>query len=70
MPAWIWQWSRRTIDDSSACLRELVNEGRVPISRIDDAVTRILRVKLAMGLMDKSRSPLADRRLHRSFGSS
>jgi len=50
-------------------LRELVNEGRVPISRIDDAVTRILRVKLAMGLMDKSRSPLADRRLHRSFGS-
>jgi beta-glucosidase len=50
-------------------LRELVNEGRVPISRIDDAVTRILRVKLAMGLMDKSRPPLADRRLHRSFGS-
>lgn len=50
-------------------LRELVNEGRVPISRIDDAVTRILRVKLAMGLMDKNRSPLADRRLHRSFGS-
>lgn len=50
-------------------LRELVNEGRVPISRIDDAVTRILRVKLAMGLMDKSRSPLADRRLHQSFGS-
>lgn len=51
-------------------LRELVNEGRVPISRIDDAVTRILRVKLAMGLMDKNRSPLADRRLHRAFGSS
>jgi beta-glucosidase len=50
-------------------LDELVNEGRVPISRIDDAVTRILRVKLAMGLMDKNRSPLADRRLHRSFGS-
>jgi beta-glucosidase len=39
------------------------------MSRIDDAVTRILRVKLAMGLMDKNRSPLADRRLHRSFGS-
>ena len=50
-------------------LRELVNEGKVPMSRIDDAVTRILRVKLAMGLMDKNRSPLADRRLHRSFGS-
>ena len=48
-------------------LTELVNEGRVPISRIDDAVTRILRVKFAMALMDKKRSPLADRRLHRSL---
>jgi hypothetical protein len=37
--------------------------------RIDDAVMRILRVKLALGLMDKSRSPLADRRLHQAFGS-
>lgn len=50
-------------------LRDLVKEGRVPMSRIDDAVTRILRVKFAMGLMDKGRSPLADRRLHASFGS-
>ncbi len=50
-------------------LRELVKEGKVPISRIDDAVMRILRVKFAMGLMDKSRSPLADRRLHKTFGS-
>jgi beta-glucosidase len=50
-------------------LRELVKEGRVPMARIDDAVTRILRVKFAMGLMDKNRSPLADRRLHKSFGS-
>jgi len=50
-------------------LSELVKEGKVPMSRIDDAVTRILRVKFAMGLMDKSRSPLADRRLHKTFGS-
>jgi beta-glucosidase len=50
-------------------LLELVNEGRVPMSRIDDAATRILRVKFAMGLMDKRRSPLADRHLHRTFGS-
>jgi beta-glucosidase len=50
-------------------LRELVKEGKVPMSRIDDAVTRILRVKFAMGLMDKSRSSLADRRLHKTFGS-
>jgi beta-glucosidase len=50
-------------------LKELVNEGKVPMARIDDAVTRILRVKFAMGLMDKSRSQLADRSLHKSFGS-
>lgn len=52
-----------------ALLRELVDEGRVPMTRIDDAVKRILRVKFAMGLMDKRRSLLADRRLHRTFGS-
>jgi beta-glucosidase len=50
-------------------LKELVDEGKVPMSRIDDAVTRILRVKFAMGLMDKGRSQLADRELHQSFGS-
>jgi beta-glucosidase len=50
-------------------LKELVAEGKVPMSRIDDAVTRILRVKWAMGLMDKKRSQLADRKLHKSFGS-
>lgn len=50
-------------------LKELVREGRVPMARIDDAVTRILRVKFAMGLMDKNRSQLADRSLHKTFGS-
>lgn len=50
-------------------LIELVKENRVPMSRIDDAVTRILRVKFAMGLMDAGRSHLADRRLHQKFGS-
>jgi beta-glucosidase len=50
-------------------LKQLVNEGKVPMSRIDDAVKRILRVKFAMGLMDKNRSPLADRKLWKSFGS-
>ena len=50
-------------------LQELVEEGRVPMSRIDDAVTRILRVKAAAGLFDKDRSQLADRGLHESFGS-
>src|ERR1017187_3149552 len=52
-----------------ADLKALVNEGRVPMSRIDDAVTRILRVKFAAGLMDRGRSQLADRSLQKSFGS-
>ncbi len=50
-------------------LKELVDEGSVPMSRIDDAVTRILRVKFVMGLMDKNRSQKADRTLHKDFGS-
>ena len=50
-------------------LKELAVEGKVPMSRIDDAVTRILRVKFAVGLLDKDRSPLADRSLQKSFGS-
>ena len=50
-------------------LKQLVNEGRVPMARIDDAVTRILRVKFAMGMMDPKRSQLADRTLARTFGS-
>ena len=50
-------------------LKALVNEGQVPMSRIDDSVRRILRVKFAMGLMDPHHSVLADRNLHKSFGS-
>ena len=50
-------------------LRDLAQKGEVPMSRIDDAVTRILRVKFAMGLMDPKRPELADRRLHKSLGS-
>jgi beta-glucosidase len=50
-------------------LKELVAEGVVPMSRIDDAVTRILRVKFAMGLMDPKRNQLADRTLQKNFGS-
>lgn len=50
-------------------LQELVNEGKVPVSRIDDAVTRILRVKLAMGMMDKNAALMADPALAAKFGS-
>jgi beta-glucosidase len=52
-----------------ATLRALVQEGRVPVSRIDDAVTRILRVKAAMGLLDAHRSQASDPELAREFGS-
>lgn len=38
-------------------LKELVQEGVVPMSRIDDAVLRILRVKFAMGMMDGKPEP-------------
>lgn len=55
--------------EMQADLLELVKEKRVAMSRIDDAVTRILRVKFAMGLMDEGRSQLADRKLHEQFGS-
>ena len=55
--------------DYCQMLKELVDEGKVPLSRIDDAVKRILRVKFAMGLMDTNRPPFADRRLWDSFGS-
>jgi beta-glucosidase len=50
-------------------LKALVQEGKVPMARIDDAVLRILRVKFAMGLMDPKRNQMADRSLWKSFGS-
>ena len=42
--------------DTSFCtlLQELVAEGRVPLSRVDDAVRRILRLKIRVGLMDQN----------------
>jgi beta-glucosidase len=50
-------------------LKSLVEAGEVPMSRIDDAVRRILRVKFAMGLMEPNARLLTDRRLLESFGS-
>jgi beta-glucosidase len=50
-------------------LKALVQEGKVPMSRIDDAVTRILRVKFAMGMMDPKRDQMADPKLAKKFGS-
>lgn len=39
-------------------LKELVEEGEVPMSRIDDAVRRILRLKFRLGLFDMPDTPL------------
>src|SRR4030095_16342268 len=50
-------------------LKSLVKANRVPMSRIDDAVTRILRVKAARGLLEPTFSPKADPALVDSFGS-
>jgi beta-glucosidase len=50
-------------------LLALSKEGGVPLARIDDAVIRVLRVKFAMGMMNAKRSQMADRSLHKTFGS-
>lgn len=52
-----------------SALTELVEEGEVPIERIDDAVRRILRVKAALGMLDPRRDQLADRSLQPRVGS-
>ena len=48
-------------------LKQAVNEGSIEMSRIDDAVTRILKVKKSMGLLDALYSN--DRSLIPSIGS-
>ena len=41
-------------------LKELVEDGEVPMSRIDDAVSRILRMKFRLGLFDDPNTATAD----------
>jgi beta-glucosidase len=50
-------------------LTDLVEEGDVPMERIDDAVRRILRVKAAMGLLGDIPNVMANRALQEQFGS-
>ncbi|MDR0543186.1 MAG: glycoside hydrolase family 3 C-terminal domain-containing protein, partial [Dysgonamonadaceae bacterium] len=47
-------------------LKELVNEGAVPMTRIDDAVRRVLRLKYRLGLFEK---PYTDTANYPDFGS-
>jgi beta-glucosidase len=51
-------------------LKYAVAHGAVPMSRVDDAVTRILRVKCELGMFDPSYTGKADRRLTTEVGSS
>lgn len=46
-------------------LLELVREGKVPMKRIDEAVSRILRVKFQLGLFE---NPFPDKELIKSIG--
>ncbi len=46
--------------DACILLKELVEEGKVPMSRIDDAVTRILRMKQRLGLFEQPTQRLKD----------
>ncbi|HMP07465.1 MAG TPA: glycoside hydrolase family 3 protein, partial [Lacipirellulaceae bacterium] len=50
-------------------LTALVEDGEVPLERIDDAVRRILRVKAAMGLLGDDPLTQTDRSLQDEFGS-
>src|SRR5205823_6421957 len=52
-----------------AALKDLAGTGEVSMARIDDAVTRVLRVKFALGLMDGEGALVADRALADTVGS-
>lgn len=52
--------------DYCTILRELVNEGSIPMSRIDDAVSRVLRLKYRLGLFEHPNTTLKD---HPEFAS-
>lgn len=51
-----------------ATVKELVDAGEIPMSRIDDAVRRILRVKIRYGLFERPRPAARPWSGHESFG--
>ncbi|MDE6486204.1 MAG: glycoside hydrolase family 3 C-terminal domain-containing protein [Muribaculaceae bacterium] len=46
--------------DYCTLLKELVEEGEVPMSRIDDAAARVIRMKYRLGLFDRPMTVIAD----------
>ncbi|RPH32739.1 MAG: beta-glucosidase [Bacteroidales bacterium] len=55
------------LDDFFRPMIELVKQGKIPMSRIDDAVRRILRVKFMVGLFESSQVDLSKNA--KAFGS-
>jgi beta-glucosidase len=55
-----------TWQETKDALNQAIGDGRIPMSRIDDAVSRILRIKLRAGLFEH---PWADRSFQDSYGS-
>ncbi|MHB1686214.1 MAG: glycoside hydrolase family 3 N-terminal domain-containing protein [Ignavibacteriaceae bacterium] len=53
-------------NDFYSAMKNLVNSGKISMSRVDDAVSRILRIKFELGLFER---PYADRSLIDSVGS-
>jgi beta-glucosidase len=43
-------------------LQQLISEKKVPISRVNDAVRRVLRIKYRLGLFDNPYTPIVDNR--------
>lgn len=59
-------WGGQKYQDFIKLCIEVVREGSIPESRIDDAVSRILRIKFKLGLFE---NPYSDSSLLSSFGS-
>lgn len=59
------KWGGESFKTFIRLFKESVNEGSIPMSRIDDAVKRILKIKYDMGLFDH---PLADRSKIKNVG--
>ena len=64
-PASTWSWCRPSGSNFLDNTLDQVRAEKIPMARIDDAVTRILRVKYRAGLFEKGRPssrPLANKR--------
>jgi len=56
----IVSWGHQSYQSYFCCMEDAVAQGLIPMSRINDAVSRILRVKARMGLFQKPLSQRGD----------